>query len=55
MNMSQNVRSVINNIYHELIPTNSPNYNAHIESFHSLLPKECIAWNEIKNFTHGNL
>ncbi|MDW8803213.1 IS3 family transposase [Clostridium sp. A1-XYC3] len=42
-----------NNIYHELIPTNSPNYNAHIESFHSLLSKECIAWNEIKNFTHG--
>ncbi|WP_242842419.1 IS3 family transposase [Clostridium tyrobutyricum] len=43
----------INNIYHELIPTNSPNYNAHIESFHALLEKECIAWNEIKNFTHG--
>lgn len=43
----------INNIYHELIPTNSPNYNAHIESFHSLLSKECIAWNEIRNFTHG--
>lgn len=43
----------INNIYHELIPTNSPNYNAHIESFHALLSKECIAWNEIRNFTHG--
>ncbi|WP_253200828.1 IS3 family transposase [Clostridium sp. CF012] len=43
----------IKNIYHELIPTNSPNYNAHIESFHSLLSKECIAWNEIRNFTHG--
>nr|WP_242851570.1 IS3 family transposase [Clostridium sp. DMHC 10] len=42
-----------NNIYHELIPTNSPNYNAHIESFHSLLSKECLAWNEIENFTHG--
>ena len=43
----------VNNIYHELIPVNSPNYNAHIESFHSLLSKECIAWNEIKNFTDG--
>ncbi|WP_330655468.1 IS3 family transposase [Clostridium tyrobutyricum] len=43
----------INNIYHELIPTSSPNYNAHIESFHSLLSKECISWNEIRNFTHG--
>ena len=43
----------INNIYHERIPVNSPNYNAHIESFHSLLSKECIAWNEIKNFTDG--
>ncbi|AJA46572.1 insertion element IS407 [Clostridium pasteurianum DSM 525 = ATCC 6013] len=42
-----------NNIYHELIPTSSPNYNAHIESFHSLLSKECISWNEIRNFTHG--
>ncbi|MBV4426525.1 IS3 family transposase [Clostridium tyrobutyricum] len=30
-----------------------PNYNAHIESFHALLEKECIAWSEIKNFTHG--
>jgi len=43
----------IHNIYHERIPVNSPNYNAHIESFHSLLSKECIAWNEIKNFTDG--
>lgn len=43
----------INNIYHERIPVNSPNYNAHIESFHSLLSKECISWNEVKNFTDG--
>jgi len=43
----------VNNIYHERIPVNSPNYNAHIESFHSLLSKECIAWNEINNFTDG--
>ncbi|MBU3207992.1 integrase core domain-containing protein [Clostridium algidicarnis] len=43
----------VNNIYHERIPVNSPNYNAHIESFHSLLSKECIIWNEIKNFTDG--
>ena len=43
----------LNNIYHERIPVNSPNYNAHIESFHSLLSKECIAWNEVKNFTDG--
>ncbi len=42
-----------NNIYHELIPTNSPNYNAHIEFFHALLEKECITWNEIRDFTHG--
>ncbi|MBC2397417.1 DDE-type integrase/transposase/recombinase [Clostridium tetanomorphum] len=26
----------INNIYHELIPVNSPNYNAYIKSFHTL-------------------
>ncbi|NFB15822.1 transposase family protein [Clostridium botulinum] len=31
-----------NNIYHELIPTNSPNYNAHIKSFHTLLEKEYL-------------
>ncbi|WP_115640895.1 integrase core domain-containing protein [Clostridium putrefaciens] len=31
----------------------NPYYNAHIESFHSLLSKECITWNEIKNFTDG--
>ncbi|SUY48496.1 transposase [Clostridium putrefaciens] len=43
----------VNNIYHERIPVNSPNYNAHIESFNSLLSKACIAWNEIKNFTDG--
>jgi len=43
----------LNNMYHELIPTNSPNYNAHIESFHFLLSKKCLAWYDIENFTHG--
>lgn len=35
------------------MPINSPNYNDHMESFHALLEKECITWNEIINFTHG--
>lgn len=28
-------------VYHERIPNKSPNYDAHIESFHSALEREC--------------
>lgn len=31
------------NIIHERIPVHSPNYNAHIESYHRYLQQECLA------------
>ncbi|MGL4731135.1 MAG: IS3 family transposase [Clostridium sp.] len=36
-------------ITHERIPVRSPNYNAHIESYHRYLQKECLAGKLFKN------
>ena len=38
------------NIIHERIPVGSPNYNAHIESYHRYLQDECLAGRLFKNF-----
>lgn len=38
------------NIVHERIPIKTPNMNAHIESFHSILEKECYQRNEFSSF-----
>ncbi|WP_094545536.1 integrase core domain-containing protein [Petroclostridium xylanilyticum] len=35
---------------HERIPIKSPNYNAHIESYHSILEDECLSWYEFRNY-----
>ncbi|WP_415783146.1 transposase, partial [Brevibacillus invocatus] len=35
---------------HERIPPKTPNKNAHIESFHSVLEKECLQRNEFQNY-----
>lgn len=37
-------------ITHERIPINSPNLNAYIESFHSILEDECYSRNEFHTF-----
>ncbi len=37
-------------IIHERIPAHSPNYNAHIESYHRYLQDECLAGIFFKNF-----
>jgi putative transposase len=37
-------------ITHERIPVKTPNMNAHIESFHSILEGECYSQNEFKSF-----
>lgn len=37
-------------ITHERIPAKSPNYNAHIESYHRYLQDECLAGKLFKNF-----
>lgn len=37
-------------VYHERIPPKSPNYNAFIESFHSVLEKECYQRFEFESF-----
>ncbi len=37
-------------IIHERIPVNSPNLNAYIESFHSILEDECYSRNEFETF-----
>ena len=36
---------------HERIPVKSPNMNAYIESFHSILEDECYSRNEFTSFT----
>lgn len=38
------------NITHERIPPKSPNYNAHIESYHRYLQDECLAGKLFKSF-----
>jgi putative transposase len=40
-------------IEHERIPPKSPNMNAYIESFHSVLERECYQRNEFINFEHA--
>ena len=37
-------------IIHERIPVNSPNLNAYIESFHSILEDECYSRHEFETF-----
>jgi putative transposase len=37
-------------IIHERIPVKTPNMNAHIESFHSILEDECYSRHEFKSF-----
>ena len=39
-------------IYHERIPVKSPNLNAYIESFHSILEDECYSRYLFKSFAH---
>lgn len=38
------------NLIHERIPVKTPNMNAHIESFHSILESECYSQNEFESF-----
>lgn len=40
-------------IEHERIPVRSPNLNAYIESFHSILEDDCYSRYEFKNFAHA--
>ena len=40
-------------ITHERIPVNSPNYNAHIESYHRYLQDECLAGRLFKSFAEA--
>ncbi|WP_073239396.1 integrase core domain-containing protein [Desulforamulus putei] len=35
---------------HERIPCRTPNKNAHIEAFHSILEKECLDHNEFQTY-----
>lgn len=39
-----------NNIEHERIPVHSPNYDAHIESYHRYLEDECLSGRLFKDF-----
>lgn len=41
---------IAENITHERIPAKSPNYNAHIESYHRYLQDECLAGRLFENF-----
>lgn len=41
-------------ITHERIPAKSPNYNAHIESYHRYLQDECLAGKLFKNFEEAD-
>lgn len=40
-------------IYHERIPSRTPNKNAHIESFHRIFHDECIGVYEFKNYKYA--
>lgn len=42
------------NIIHERIPVASPNFNAHIESYHKSLQTECLASRMFKNLEDAN-
>lgn len=39
---------------HERIPPKTPNKNAHIESFHSLLDRECLDKTEIQSYQEAH-
>jgi len=41
-------------IEHERIPPKTPNLNAHIESFHSILERDCYARNEFSSFKEAH-
>ncbi|MDQ8738618.1 IS3 family transposase [Paenibacillus sp. LHD-38] len=41
-------------VTHERIPPKTPNKNAHIESFHSLLEAECLQRYEFSNYQEAN-
>ena len=41
-------------IEHERIPPKTPNLNAHIESFHSILERDCYAKNEFGSYTEAH-
>ena len=36
------------------IPPKTPNLNAHIESFHSILERDCYARNEFASYTEAH-
>ncbi len=38
---------------HERIPPKTPNKNAHIESFHTILESECYQRHEFENYQHA--
>ena len=38
---------------HERIPNNSPNSNAHIEAFHSILEEDCLRFYEFESFAEA--
>lgn len=41
-------------VEHERIPPKTPNLNAHIESFHSILERSCYARNEFGSYTEAH-
>lgn len=40
-------------VEHELIPYKTPNKNAHIESFHSILEEECLSRHQFSSFAEA--
>jgi len=43
------------NVYHERIPSRTPNKNAHIESFHRIFQDECIGVYEFNSYKDAYL
>lgn len=43
------------NIYHERIPSRTPNKNAHIESFHRIFDDECIGVYEFDSYKNASI
>lgn len=41
-------------VEHERIPPKTPNLNAHIESFHSIIERDCYAKNEFNSYTEAH-
>lgn len=41
-------------VIHERIPPKTPNMNAHIESFHSILERDCYGKNEFMNYQEAH-